>query len=333
MCKYLLPLVFFFTFSSASFAQLPPQDKNYQLVFQDEFDSTFHTIVDVSKWMRNPGYSQQGNVTSYTPPCDSLWDKAYLVKVDTDSTTIRVSNGTCKLLVNKTKYMGQVSNWLPCDTATRRSLKGNRCESPCVPADGHDGICKCLIRDTIPFKYTAGMLYSKKKFRFGYYEIKFRIPPASPSTHGFGPNFWLFGVDTSLKAYYSEIDVFEIGSYYKAKNKYNDYTSNVHFSGKQNTSPPSHIMRNPGFVQAANEWHKAAAWWTPDFIKFYLDDSLYCDYPWQQFNEPPGNLCAMNMLIDINAPSYNFCTNFDSLTQFPYKYEIDYVRVYQLKQK
>ena len=80
-------------------------------------------------------------------------------------------------------------------------------------------------------------------------------------------------------------------------------------------------------------FHKASAWWTPEFVKIYFNDSLINTV---QYNPliPVDSLVEMNMIIDMNAPATNFCTNFDSIfTQLPYNYEIDYVRVYQIKQE
>jgi hypothetical protein len=46
------------------------------------------------------------------------------------------------------------------------------------------------------------------------------------------------------------------------------------------------------------------------------------------------SLVPMPMIIGSSAPAATLCSNFDSINGlFPYIYEIDYVRVYQLKQE
>lgn len=82
-----------------------------------------------------------------------------------------------------------------------------------------------------------------------------------------------------------------------------------------------------------NVWHTAAAWWTPEFIKIYFDSmeilSFYSDSLF-----PVDSLIEMPIFIDINSPTTNYCVNFDSaFTQLPYTFEMDYVRVYQLRQE
>lgn len=51
----------------------------------------------------------------------------------------------------------------------------------------------------------------------------------------------------------------------------------------------------------------------------------------------PDSLVFMSIFVDINTPASNFYTLFDTSnsstsTQFPYSYEIDYVKVWQLKE-
>lgn len=41
----------------------------------------------------------------------------------------------------------------------------------------------------------------------------------------------------------------------------------------------------------------------------------------------------MPIILDINHPTTNFCTHITNNTSFPYSYQIDYIRVYQYKEK
>ena len=56
--------------------------------------------------------------------------------------------------------------------------------------------------------YSSANIWSKKKFGFGKYEIRCKIP----SGMGFWPAFWLYGNDQINKEKSSEIDVFEFWS-------------------------------------------------------------------------------------------------------------------------
>jgi len=322
-------------------AQLPPSNPDYKLVFHDEFDSLFPgSVVNSKLWARTPPWNQSSNMTENVAWCfpddttPRFWDRAYIIKNPADSSTVKVSNGTCKLVTSKTNYKGQVSNWPPCDPDhPGYGINGIKCQDSCKVRGG-DNRPRCWTVEKLDFKYTTGMLYSKRTFRYGYFEIRFKLPspPAAPYSHqGFGPNFWLYGNKPPVNIT-SEIDIFEIIAMNPARGDSNRYTSTVHYADKEMARRPnvhSEAIGNKLFGDTA--WHIASAWWTPEFIKFYLDDSLYFtvqDNP----KIPVDKLVDLTMLIDVNAPVSGRCNNFDPVhTQFPYVYEIDYVRVYQMK--
>jgi beta-glucanase (GH16 family) len=177
------------------------------------------------------------------------------------------------------------------------------------------------------------MLFSREKFYRGYFEMRFRLPPApeAPYTHkGLGPNFWLFGTKPPVN-WYGEIDIFEITALDNKRGDTNMLMSTVYYSDRQvKNYPNAHTEIIGNKLKNDTSWHTAAAWWTDQFIKFYLDDSLY--YTVQGIKKiPVDRLEPMNIIIDINAPLWGRCNDFDEHTQFPYEYEIDYVRVYQEK--
>jgi beta-glucanase (GH16 family) len=242
-----------------------------------------------------------------------------------------VSNGTCKIVTNKVDYNGRVSNWPECNPdKPGYSVNNKKCMDECKT--GGDGISRCWTIDTLPFKYTTGMLYSKQKFFRGYFEIRFRLPapPEPPGNHqGFGPNFWLYGNNRPVN-YTSEIDIFEIIALHPPKGDTNKYTSTVHYSDKQsNTHPTAHTEALGNRLKDDTDWHTAAVWWTDKFVKFYFDGSPYYTVE-NRKDIPVDKLAEMYMIIDVNAPTWGRCNNFDpELTRFPYVYEIDYVRVYQ----
>jgi len=323
------------------FTQLPPSNPSYHLVFNDEFDKTYPPEqVDPQKWSRSFPWNLSTNVTDNAAWCfpgdttPRYWDRSYTIKDPKDTTTLKVSNGTLKIITNKANYQGQVSSWPECDpNKPGYALNGKKCNDSCR-VRGPYKIERCLTKDILPFKYTTGMLFSKQKFYRGYFEIRFKLPPAPepPYTHqGFGPNFWLWGSNPPTN-WTSEIDIYEIFAFNPLKGDTNYYTSSVHYSDKDIVLKPSVLIENIGNkLKNDSEWHTASAWWTDEFVKFYLDDSLF--YNVQGIKRiSVEKLVEMNMIIDINAPKFGRCNNFDTTyTQFPYVYEIDYVRVYQEK--
>lgn len=299
---------------TSTFGQLPPNDPVYELVFNDDFNGT---SVDYTKWDRIPPWNQGSNITTVCNPnvTTSVAYRKWQTNIpgQMDTTNCKVSNGSVKLYTRKENYDGEVWSW-------------------------PNGI---WTRDTIPFQYTTAMLLSKNIYRFGYFEIRFRLPqpPNPPKRHlGFGPNFWMFGADTDGSEgwvnHWSEIDVFEINSFDIGVNN-NLYTNNAHYRNCDNSS--CHIQDGQAFGYISNNtWHTAAVNWTPSKIEFYLDGNKLREFPCNQLNYPPDSLVAMPMWVDINSPATNFCMAFDTInsngTSFPYIYEIDYVKVWQLKQ-
>jgi beta-glucanase (GH16 family) len=209
-------------------------------------------------------------------------------------------------------------------------VNGKKCRDECK-IRGSETVATCWVTEILPFKYTTGMLFSTENFHRGYFEIRFRLPesPDPPNTHeGFGPNFWLWG-NNPPEVYTSEIDVFEIFVLNGAKADTNKYTSTVHFSDMNvKKRPQAHTQAIGNRLKNDTAWHTAAAWWTEEFVKFYLDDSLY--FTVQNIPEiKVDKLVDMHLIIDINSPNWGQCNNFTDATLFPYVYEIDYVRVYQ----
>ena len=303
-CRYMLLLLLFLWHGLDSFSQ--PRLKNYRLVLNQEFNELPSSkVIDETVWQRTPDWNQGTNTTGSMSWCikteDTLWDKAYLIRNNSDTSTIRVSNGTCKLLTDSADYYGEIWNW-------------------------PQGI---FTVDTLMYNYRTGALYSKQQFKYGYFEIKFRLPapPEPPLSHqGFGPNFWLFGSDKPNNVWWSEIDIFEINAY-SPKDGSNVYTSNIHYSEKDTGWHPTHYNMLGNI--SSSDWHIASCIWTNRFIKIYLNGKLINKVR-RTRTFPVDKMAPMNLIVDINSPASNFCTNFDpQTTAFPYVYEIDYIKVYQ----
>ncbi len=56
--RIILCLLLFLFLNNDSRAQLPTLLPEYSLIFHDEFDSTYTTVVDTSKWERTPEWNQ-----------------------------------------------------------------------------------------------------------------------------------------------------------------------------------------------------------------------------------------------------------------------------------
>ncbi len=303
--------------SSGIWAQLPPEDKSYTLVFEDEFDSV---AVDDNKWKPSMPWNQSGyKDVSYCRNIENgiITPKKYGYRkrdwenIITDTT----GSGTITIVSKAERYKGEVWNWYPCEHDSCSIGTGfHECANTHTPP-------KCWDVDSLWFNYTTNQLISKKEFQYGYFEIRCRIPvPDTPKTNtGIGPNFWLWDKDSSIT---SEIDVFEFNG------KTNHFISNVHYIAE--SGEEHHGLKNhPDYIVVDDsEFHTYAVHWTPRKIKFYFDDELFV-----KTRKYADNMVSMPLIIDVNVPLHTMCQLIDTVhTHLPHQYEIDYVRVYQLKE-
>jgi len=323
------------------FCQAPSNDPAYFIAFEEEFNDP--NGLEFDEWSQIPPWNQGSNVVQlcsggqYVPKAYKKWKEG----TEFDTTNCKIRNGSVELYTRKEHLSGKVWSWPECDTSTGITINGIPCSSPCN-YDTILGKSYCLEEDSIPFEFSTSMLYSKKLFRYGYFEIKFKLPepPTPPKRHlGFGPNFWLYNADKNgnngWKNYASEIDIFEINSYDSLNNQSNLYTSNVHYQNcpvdslchKQSMAEYGHI--------SSNVWHTAGVNWTPSKLEFYFDNTLIRELIGESLDIPFDSLISMPIWIDVNAPASNFCVAFDTInsngTSFPYVYTINCVKVWHME--
>ncbi len=110
------------------------------------------------------------------------------------------------------------------------------------------------------FEYTSGMIQSQEKFKYGYFEIKFKMPEEK----GYWPAFWLYGGE--------EIDWMEL----KTEKK------NAIHVGRHSQKQEENKMRNYIRKKAwgdwvyfkgnlSCEWNIVSGEWTPEYLKYYLN--------------------------------------------------------------
>ena len=178
--------------------------------------------------------------------------------------------------------------------------------------------------------YTSGGLFSKEAFKYGYFEVRCKMPELSNSSYtgkGFAPAFWMLPYWDNCYAgtvTYSEIDIFEIDA------EDNLHTCNIHYEDRTMSSM-WHMRPSPNSIYDFNinftNFHKFSGEWTSKFINFYYDDQLIR----ASNTEYASKLIPMNIILGIATPAGNFQKNFVNNSLFPYGFEIDYVRIYHLK--
>ena len=152
-------------------------------------------------------------------------------------------------------------------------------------------------------------------------------PTNGKTFKGYSPTFWLYDEDLAVGNAGSEIDIFEINAYKSATGQSNIYTNNVHYQ-RVNGAPYYHMYEYDTIT--SDVWHTSGVNWTANNIEFYYDGVKINEYP-----NHPDSLIAMPIFVVLGAPAGNFCENIDTVnsngTYFPYKWQIDYVKVWQLK--
>ncbi|HRG01225.1 MAG TPA: glycoside hydrolase family 16 protein [Bacteroidia bacterium] len=317
MRKFILQITIMFTCFTYSYAQAPIGDSLYQAIFIDEFNGP----IDSGRWYSHYPWSPGNfcNADTTTGWCGTLLDLASMDENVLDTSNRTISGGTCKLIAKKENHLSKQWVYHPFPSAA--------CDSLGITwANGGGG--NCLEDRWIPYHYSNAMLFSRDSYKYGYFEIKFRLPGWTANyNNAVAPAFWMYDNYGSAMPW-SEIDIYEING------RNGRFTNNIHLDPVKDT--PVDISSDdpmpPGTepIIDLGQWHTAAMNWTPQYIDFYLDGTFLR----RSTNDTNQYLIPMPMIIENSVACGNFCdNNIDSvLTPFPQTYEIDYVKVYQVKQ-
>ena len=179
--------------------------------------------------------------------------------------------------------------------------------------------------DMVSHDYTSARLNSSNKFAqaYGRFEARIKIPYGQ----GMWPAFWLLGSDLSTKAWPTcgEIDIMEnIG---REPSTVHGTIHGPGYSGGKGIGSPFSF---PDGRKFADDFHVYAVEWSPNQIKFFVDNNLYA-------TRTPADLPAgakwvydhpffilLNLAVGGKWPG-----NPDATTVFPQQMLVDYVRVYK----
>jgi len=209
--------------------------------------------------------------------------------------------------------------------------------------------------DSVWFNYTTGLLFSDSLYKYGYYEIKCKLPEAPANDldkyKGLGPNFWLWSGGGDR---YSEIDIFEIQSH--DDNDFdgqpnNRFTHNFHYKcDTLPNCPTDSFLHGAFYSDYFNQYKTLASYWSENSIEYYYEDSLlhtsslfpairvqhtnFTDsntFPVNVKFNHSSNFYPMYIIVDNYVPGRQFCDSHDSTTSMPYDYDIDHIKVWLLK--
>jgi len=170
----------------------------------------------------------------------------------------------------------------------------------------------------IPMDYTSGAIETLRSFKYGYFEIKCKLPP--PNCGNF-PAFWVW----SGGSRYSEIDIFEHTIHSNLPN----HVTHKRFSGTyygpnaEQHEKVSYILQN--YELPLTEFHTYAIEWSPRIIIWYFDGKVVGEALYETQITDQAMFLKVNYAIDNwkKDPQHN-------TSSFPLDMVIDYVYVWEL---
>ncbi len=178
-------------------------------------------------------------------------------------------------------------------------------------------------------EYTSSSIKTKDKFSFQYgvLEVRAKID----TRMGMWPAIWTLGVDQKWPAN-GEIDLME---FYRHEGKAKILANAAWANAEKNAVWDSEKIPFYKFTEKEKDWaDKFHIWkmdWTANYIRIYLDDELLNEIDlsktlnadgYNPFHQP--HYILLNLAIGANGGN-------PLDTDFPGKYEVDYVRIYQKK--
>ena len=165
---------------------------------------------------------------------------------------------------------------------------------------------------------------TSESWKYGYFEAKLKLPKGK----GTWPAFWMMPKEEGPWPDCGEIDIMEeIGG------KPNYVSSSIHcksYNHVQNTQKTRETLIDG----AEDEFHIYALEWTPDYIRTYVDGKELFYYPNDGKNNADTWPFNKPFYLKLNLAwggTWGGSHGVDE-TALPATYEIDYVRVFQIKQ-
>jgi len=278
------------------------ENRPWVLVFEDEFEGN---SLDITIW-------DCSLVGSHLRYCNN--EQQYY----TYGNNHTVSNGTLKIIAKKEITYAKVIDELDSD-------------SMIYCGSNNRG------RNLRYFYYTSEDIQTKRKFLYGKFEARVKIPKGK----GLWPAFWLYGENPI----YNELDIFEfwneylLGVYLPSKLS-KVHRMNVHYKYKGVKYVCPDKYSGPDFSQ---DFHIFTVIWDKEKIQWLVDGELKRTY-YHYYDISGQAICDLNannvylvpiayardpMHLIFNLAIQGGSDSPDENTPFPCQMEIDWVRVYQ----
>ena len=282
---------------------LPEEAKDYQLVFEDNFD-TFNPAV----WSKGQPWGR------FHP------DNAHQFYGDPQ---VFVANGKLHLLNEPRPYPIIIENQPKGDVERmyRAMNETNLIHKDIIQIQRVNAADSDTGKLALMIPYSVGVVntFHSQNFTYGYFAVRSKNP-TGPATW---PAWWL----TGKKNWPPEIDIFEM--YGKATgNNVNTQTMTVH-TGKVETHTKQMMMKKIRVSEDTDSsFHIYSCLWTPEKIDFYTDGikvkSIRFNRWMAQFYQEPMFLVLNNGLENTYIPQLIESGNKTS------DFQVDWVQVYQI---
>ncbi len=302
----LLLLILGINFLNELYAQIPENDKNWELVIDEEFNniSVFNSRWQKSYWGWNTNIGEGPNCT------------AELQVYKPDNVNISTgSGGLLTLTAKKETFWSKVFDWE---------------ENGTILCDG--------IANYRRFDYTSGVIASKSKYSYGYYEIKCKLPKG----RGLWPAFWLWaGVDCN---YGHEVDILEVNG---ARMEYAiSYGANNHWTEGADCHGASDQKQITNIPRTDLNYYTYSCEWIPNKLTWYYNSNSTPVKVFKGQHVPrKSRYIIANLAVDpFYPPGSSDVEVKDKLTSklvnkkiiefpsiFPKSMYIQYIRYYRLK--
>ncbi|MES2566719.1 MAG: glycoside hydrolase family 16 protein [Bacteroidota bacterium] len=215
----------------------------------------------------------------------------------TDGTNHEIKNGSLNLFAKRERIEKKTVDWL---TNSDSIFNGKNYVGP----------------NKRIFKYTSGMIQSKTKYKYGFFEIKFKMP----EDNGYWPAFWLQGGFPN-----EEIDWMELKT-----DKKNAVHVGRHSQKKEENYVRKIFRKRPwgGWVyfkgNLSKNWNIISGEWTPQYLKYYLNGECIA------YTDVPLNI-EKTICINLAVPGNDgpFHPGPDTNVIRSGNFEIDYIRVWK----
>ncbi len=161
--------------------------------------------------------------------------------------------------------------------------------------------------ENVTREYTSGEANTKQSWTYGKFEARARVP----KTQGVLSAVWMTPADAGWPP---EIDIMEILGHDPAT---------VYFTNHYGTSQ-NHQMKSSHYTGSdfSNDYHIYTLEWEPGILRWYVDGVKY----FESRSGVPGEPFILRLSLPV-GPDWE--EDPDDTSEFPQRFEIDWVRVYQ----